>query len=62
MWCVRNTPLMCSAPPFPNFSPLFFTRTFFKLLNGVFFYKKFLYESCLKIKLIYFLKEKLANT
>ncbi len=28
---------------------LFFTRTFFKLLNGVFFIKKkFIYESCLK--------------
>ena len=32
----------------PN-SPLSFSaRTFFKLLNGVFFCKKFLYESCLK--------------
>jgi hypothetical protein len=29
----------------------------FQTVNGVLFYKKFLYESCLKIKLIHFLKK-----
>jgi hypothetical protein len=32
---------VCSALPVPNFLLSFFTRTFFKLLNGVFFCKKF---------------------
>jgi hypothetical protein len=37
-----------SDASFPNSSPSFSVRTLFKLLNGTFFYKKFLYESCFK--------------
>jgi hypothetical protein len=38
----------------PNSLVSFFARTLFKLLNIALFCKKFLYESCLKIILIYY--------
>jgi hypothetical protein len=48
----------------PSSQPLsfvFHAHAFQTAKRCVFFYKKFIYESCLKIKLIYFFK-KLANS
>ena len=53
-WCMKptgkhgSTFRLCSFQPTPTPSPSFSARTLFKLLNGAFFYKKFLYKSCLK--------------
>lgn len=46
--CIAIVLRLCSELLVPNPSLLFSTRTFFKLLNGTVFYKKLLYESCLK--------------
>lgn len=49
---------LCSFERVPNSPPSFFARTLFKMLNGVFFCNKFLYESYFrKIILIYFSKK-----